>query len=60
MLFRSGADFFRRRCSGTRAGHRREEEAEIDEPQPYVEGQPTIFEPNLAGQGEASSVAQTR
>jgi hypothetical protein len=23
-----------------------EEEAEIDEPQPYVEGQPTIFEPN--------------
>jgi hypothetical protein len=23
-----------------------EEEVEIDEPQPYVEGQPTIFEPN--------------
>lgn len=23
-----------------------EEELEIDEPQPYVEGQPTIFEPN--------------
>ncbi len=35
-----------RRAAAARAAGRRGREVEEDEPQPYVEGQPTIFEPN--------------
>ena len=35
-----------RRAAEARSGRRRRKIEEEDEPQPYVEGQPTIFEPN--------------
>jgi hypothetical protein len=46
MMVSLGAEFYPPAVPPAPEPTEVEEEVEVDEPQPYVEGQPTIFEPN--------------